>query len=187
MQLVVAIKDGKLRKNVEGCEKTIIPFVGLDIEPPIPQLGIGFGCLEDKRIFFWGVAPLSLIQSWRGMRILEQLEKIERNSLAACLGVAKNNLPAYRMYQSYLDELARVVGGVDNLKKIRQKILSSAPTAEELQGMIINTREALLKKGWDLDGHELKEEIEVGRVTTSSLIEDIIRSAKEGWPELKKE
>lgn len=79
-----------IKKVVVSTDEVIttkaVPFVGVDNEGEFAQLGVGVEFPELGKAYLWGlVIPHRLIQSWRGMNILEQTTVINpSNTLAAC-------------------------------------------------------------------------------------------------------
>lgn len=170
MSFVIAIQGVQSEKIVDGQAKQVIPFVGADREGEFAQMGVGVLLPEEGKASIWGcVVPHLLIQSWRGMRILEKIGRIDRGTLCACWTVARREL--HNDDDRYLDELADQAGEIDKFQALREETLASVPNADELQAMITILRE----KGVGVDSWELKAEVEAGRITMMPLIETLVR------------
>lgn len=174
MSLVIATRGAQSEKVMDGRCKQVVPFVGADREGEFAQMGVGLIFPDEQKGTVWGLAfPHALIQSWRGMKILERVEHIGHSTLCACWTVARRDV--HNSDKRYLDELAEQVGGADKLQSLRDEILASMPSADELNAMITNLREG----GVDVDSWELQEEVKAGRIATSPLIETLARETEE--------
>lgn len=174
MGLVIAVKGSESEKVVDMRRRKVVPFVGADREGKFSQMGIGLIFPEEQQGTIWGlVMPHMLIQSWRGMKLLEQIEEIGHGTLCACYYAG-----SHKMHDSelrYLDELAVKVGGADKLQTLRDEVLASVPNTDELNAMIT----ALREKGVDVGSWELEEEVRAGRLEMSPLIEELVRETEE--------
>ena len=173
MSIIVLIRGEPSEKIVNDESQTVIPFVGIEQESSSTQMGIGL-IIPDQGIKFWGLlSPHALIQSWRGMKILEQVKCVEKSTLCACWEIATREI--HSSNRRYLNEIASQFGGLTELEQARKVILTSAPTAEGLEYMINIIRENNIKITiWDLVA-----EIETGLITTSPLIETLIQENSE--------
>lgn len=176
MSLVIAIRGEPSEKIVDGeCQK-VIPFVGADSEGEFAQMGIGLIFPDKGNGSIWGhVVPHALIKSWRGMKLLEQVERIEHGTLCACWTISTRNI--HDSDRRHLNDLASQFGGLDELEKAREAILASVPCADEIESMIM----ALREKNVRVDTWDLTAEIESGLITTSLLIETLVREEEEQW------
>ncbi|MCA9362179.1 hypothetical protein KC906_02290 [Candidatus Kaiserbacteria bacterium] len=174
MSLVVAILGEPSEKIVNGELKSVVPFVGADREGKFAQMGIGLLFPDEGKGMIWGlVMPHALIKSWRGMKLLEQVDRIEHGTLCGCWTIATSDVSDSD--KRHLDELADQFGGMDGLEEARAKVLASVPSAEEIDSMISNLRE----KEVGVDSWDLTAEIEAGRIETSPAIELIIKKEDE--------
>lgn len=172
----MAIRGSESEKVVDMRRKKVIPFVGADREGEFAQMGVGliFPDEQKQKGTIWGLlVPHALIQSWRGMKILERIERIDHGTLCACWTVARREV--HDSDKRHLDELAEQLGSADKLQVLRDEVLASVPSTDELNTMIVNLRE----KGVDVDSWELEEEVKAGRITTSPLIETLARETEE--------
>lgn len=182
MSLVIATRGAQSEKIMDGRRRQVVPFVGADHEGEFAQMGIGLICLDEQGGTMWGlVIPHALIQSWRGMKILERIGRIDRSTFCACWTVARRYI--HDSDKRYLNELAEQVGGVDKLQALRDEVLASVPSADELNTMITNFRES----GVDMASWELEEEVRAGRIATSPLIETLARETEERRQAYKRE
>lgn len=182
MSLVIATRGAQSEKVVDGRRKRVIPFVGTDREGEFAQMGVGLIFPDEKKGTVWGlVMPHALIQSWRGMKILERIERIGHSTLCGCWTVARRSV--HDSDKRHIDELAEQVGGADKLQALRDEVLASVPSADELNTMITRLRE----KGVDVDSWELEEEVKAGRIATSPLIETLARETEERRQAYKRE
>lgn len=173
MGAVIAAHGVQSEKVVDGQRRQVVPFVGTDREGEFAQMGIGL-VYPDGGGTFWGcVVPHLLIQSWRGMKILERIERIGHGTLCGCWTIARRDV--HTSDKRHLDELAEQVGGADKLQVLRDEVLASVPGADEINAMITSLRE----KGVDVDSWELEEEVKAGRIAMSPLIEMLVRETEE--------
>ncbi|MGW8185548.1 MAG: hypothetical protein ACWGHO_05580 [Candidatus Moraniibacteriota bacterium] len=168
-KIVIAIQGEMSEKIVDGQKRKVIPFVGADSEGEFSHMGIGLLYTEDRSSILWGlVIPHYLIQSWRGMKILEQIKEISHGTLTACWYAGKKNLNDSEKY--YLDELATQFSSRKEFDAIRATIISSAPSPEEVESMILNFGE----KDVDIESSELQKEVKAGLISTSTTINELI-------------
>jgi len=173
---VVAIRGKPSTKIVNGQSRNVVPFVGADRAGKYSQVGVGLIYPDDETWVVWGLAiPHSIIQSWRGMKILERLGEIEHGTLCGCWYAAKQN--PHEVDVPFINSITELVGGTANLQELQRSVLVSAPSASEINSMITNLRNQEV----DVCCSELKEEIESGRIETSPLIETVIREDEEYW------
>lgn len=181
MGAVIAAYGVQSEKVVDGQRRQVVPFVGADREGEFSQMGLGL-VYPDGRGTIWGcVMPHLLIQSWRGMKILERIERIDHGTLCGCWTIARRDV--HPSDKRYLDELAEQVGGADKLQALRDEVLASVPSADELNTMITSLRE----KGVDVNSWELEEEVKAGRIAMSPLIEMLVRETEERRQEHQRE
>lgn len=182
MSLVIAIRGLEGEKVVDMQRRKVVPFVGADREGEFAQMGVGLIFPDEQKGTIWGlVMPHALIQSWRGMKILERIEHIDHGTLCACWTVARRDV--HDSDKRHLDELAKQVGGADKLQALRDEVLASVPSADELNTMITNLR----KKDVDVNSSELEEEVKVRRIAMSPLIETLARETEERRQAYKRE
>jgi hypothetical protein len=166
---VVAIQGEMSEKVVDGQTRKVVPFVGADREGEFSQMGVGLLFPENGSGTLWGlVMPHCLIQSWRGMKILEHIKEIGHGTLAGCWYAGKENLSDSD--KRYLDELAVQFSSREEFDAIRAGALDAAPSSEEVESMIRNLRE----KGVDIDSWELEKEVEAGHIPSSATIDDLV-------------
>lgn len=181
MSVVIATRGVPSVKIVDGQRRHVVPFVGADREGEFAQVGIGL-IYPDGGGTIWGcVMPHSLIQSWRGMKILERIERIDHGTLCGCWTIARRDV--HTSDKRHLDELAEQVGGADKLQALRDEVLASVPSADELNAMITSLRE----KSVDVNSWELEEEVKAGRIAMSPLIEMLVRETEERRQEHQRE
>ena len=151
-----------------------IPYVGAQPEDGSKGIGIYFPDTNSGQI--WGImGPIRLIQSWRAMKILQDLQLYHYDeTLAECWELAgkykpTENIPTAR----YLEGLSRRVGGIERLNELREKVFKQIPSAEELDSMI----KKLHDKGVEVAGWELKDELEAGRIPNTSLVTSLIETS----------
>ncbi len=174
MPLIIAAYGAPLEVLVNGQRRPIKPFMGADREGEFAQMGIGVifrdAAYEGKDVQFWGqVIPHKLIQSWRGMKILERITQFEARTLCACWMVAQHTVP--ETYRYLLEQLSEQVGGLEALQTLRDTVLASAPATDELNMMIAHLRD----HGVEVDALELEEEMTTGQIEATPLIETLVR------------
>ena len=173
MSFVIALEGVESEKIVDGQRKRVIPFVGADGEGEFAQLGIGIFLPDEGHASCWGlVMPHALVQSWRGMKLLEKVDRIEHGTLCHCWTVAKHELPASD--EKYLHELSTSAEGVD-IYLLRTQVLNSAPPAADLESMINNLR----RKEVGVDSFELEREVAAGRIQNTPLLQTLAREEEE--------
>ena len=175
MPYVIATRGNESQKIVDGNRRKVVPFVGTDREGPFAQMGVGFIFVgeTDMGMSIWGLlGPHKLIQSWRGMKVLERVEHIGHGTLCACWYAGGRKIAESET--SYLNTLAAGLGGMETLHALREKVLASAPTSAELDSMI----SILRGHGIDIDDRELVEEVQAGRIGMLPVIEVIRQEAE---------
>ena len=149
---------------------TAIPFIGAikRKEKCWGELGIGIFFPESNTGDFWGLlAPHTLIQSWRAMKILEEVDFYDWRIYGICWESAEADI--HHNNKHYLDKLTGYFKNVEKCKKARIDALNSTPTAKELQSML----QIMQNRRIDVFARELEEEIRRGNIKTSPLIEKI--------------
>ncbi|MDP1884036.1 MAG: hypothetical protein Q8L10_01590 [Candidatus Moranbacteria bacterium] len=120
--------------------------------------------------FMWGLTvPRCLVQCWRGMRILEDLPRIEgRRTLANCWYAGARYIDFTR--QPHLDELAEQFASRQEFDKLRTEILSKTLSTPEVNSMIEICRE----KNITFDINEIRSEAQLGnlRIDIDGLLQE---------------
>lgn len=174
MSFVIALQGKESTKIVDGKEVRVIPFVGSDDEGTFSQMGIGILDPVSGRASIWGlVAPHLIIQSWRGMKILEKVKVIESGTLCHCWTVANRNMP--ECDRRHLESLAKQCGGLEKVNQIRDQVLNSVPGPKVLDRMITRLNE----KGVDIDRWDLEEEIDKGTIAKSPTIQGLFQKIEQ--------
>lgn len=143
-------RDGKWQ------EVEMTSFVGVTDEESA-QLGIGLADKEGK-CHFWALAfPHALITSWRGMQVLDHLEKIGYGTIhhAYFVGERKKDSEVERSMAELKEQLPEI-------ETLREKLLKKPIPDDELDRMltICNSPESHINVAtW-----ELKQEIEAGTI-----------------------
>ncbi len=182
MSLVIAIRGEPSEKIVDGELRSVVPFVGTDREGEFSQMGIGLLFPDEEKATIWGLLmPHTLIKSWRGMKLLEQVKHIKHSTLCSCYTIATDNV--HKSDERHFEELADQFGGMEKLKEFRAKVLASVPSAEEIDTMINTLRE----KGVGIDSWDLTAEVEAGRIETSPAIEQLVQEEGERRAEYAKQ
>jgi hypothetical protein len=152
----VVVCTGKSSKkfiNNSEDQVDVTPFIGQD---HMGQFGVGFkllhnnGCQEGR---LWGLMmPQHLIQSWRAMKMIEELPRIELcGTLTGSWYMARENLG----YDSrYLDKEGHVFGDYEKFRELRARVLAMFPNNDELIAMLALAEENSIK----LDTYEIEEE-----------------------------
>ncbi len=174
MSTVIAVRGVESEKIVNGRRTKTVPFVGADREGEFASLGVGLIYPEEGKAVVWGlVMPHALIQSWRGMKILEQVGAVEHGTLCACWTIARRDM--HDSDKHYIEDLAPQFGGIKKLNAVREHVLDLVPTAEELSAMIT----ALREKNVNVDHWDLDAEVKAGRISSFPLIDTIGREEEE--------
>lgn len=175
MSAVILSQGKKATKIVGDKEQTAIPFVGTDSKSEWAQMGVGVILPDRKSLSHWGLAlPRLLIQSWRAMKILEEIPEIHNDTLSACWYAAKKD--PHSSEKNYLPKLENLLGrmGTVRLAFLRRKVLGSVPDEEELEKMLALIEE----KKIEIATWELEEEINQGRLKESPRIKALIAKEK---------
>lgn len=182
--LVILATGQESTKKEGGKQGTAIPLVATDNTGWTAQLGVGvilrghrdykgidIGELPSISVQVWGlVGPHNLIQSWRGMKILEQIQAIDHGTLCHCWYAGGRTI-------NNESDIADVVAqlGQSTLDKLREELLLTGPSPFELDQMLDIAKEW----GIDINGQEL--EGEVARKTIMDT--EAVRSAIQSWHE----
>ena len=155
MTLVIAVRGAESEKLINGERKRVVPFVGADGGGEFAPMGVGFVYSDNKTTgSMWGlVTPHMLLKSWRGMKVLERIYRIDYGTLAACWHAGGKMVSDSNKH--HLDELAEKLGGREKLEALRREILAFAPAPEELHSAI----DILREKGIGIEDWELEEEM----------------------------
>ncbi|MDO8594768.1 MAG: hypothetical protein Q7R93_04640 [bacterium] len=173
MSWIIAAKGIESEKVVDGQRKKVLPFVGADREGEFAQMGVGILLPNENTGYIWGlVCPHNLIQSWRGMKLLEKVERIEHGTLCGCWTVSAPEISDIdrNLVRGFTEQL----GGSEQLEAFRRDMLISVPSADELETMLTVFRE----KKVDIADWELMEEVRAGRIRATPLIETIVNEAE---------
>ena len=168
-EFAVLLQGQPRHMNMEGKLYQEIPSLLIDTKSRNFFLGV---FLPEENAFYnalWGESP-EVIHGWRALKLLESLPVVDNMILHATWGVTRReSLDPY-----YMDKIAHLFGGLEQLTTLRNGLMQTGPSPELLQEMIARTRE----RGVRVDGWELKREIDAGIVTTTPLIEEIIKNAE---------
>jgi hypothetical protein len=168
MSAVLVAQGPRCEKIVDGERMEVIPCVAADREGEFAQLGVGF--IAGNKASVWGlIMPHSLIQSWRAMKILEQVPEVFSSTLCACWYAARTEVPAHD--HRYLDELARQFPSRAAFEAVRASALAAVPTTEELEAMLTT----LLETSVEVSGYELTQLIEEGKLAPNPLIDRVVQ------------
>ncbi len=134
--IVATGNTGKKFFNGETEQVDVTPFVGQD---SMGQFGVGlFVTRADgaKQGWTWGlIGPRHLIQSWRAMKLLEEMPRIQLHGTPShCWSLAAEQLRGYD--DKYLDEEGALYGDYEKFREARAKVLAMFPTDDELKAML---------------------------------------------------
>ncbi|MBY0472990.1 hypothetical protein K2Q00_01730 [Patescibacteria group bacterium] len=154
--VVLTGNTGKKFFYGETEQADVTPFVGQD---NMGQFGIGIAVTRPngtKQGWIWGlVMPRHLIQSWRAMKLLEEMPRIKLpGTLSHCWSLAKEKLQGYDY--KYLDEEGAVWGSYEKFREARAKVLAMFPTDDELKAMLAIVNE----QGLNIRVEEIEEQRE---------------------------
>ena len=181
MNYVVAIKGDVQQKVVlvDGSltHQMIIPFVGARCNG-IAEVGMGFLGEAGQVMQFY--APdffKHILQSWRGMRILEQITHIWDGTLKDCYNAAAPD-PTYlekREFSSLADQI-----GLQKFDSFLQRMLATMPKPSDLDQILQTMRGA----GVHFDLFELQREIRGGKLQPTLLLKSLINQEVEAYKRL---
>jgi len=159
-------------KAVNGQECEVIPFTGADHEGEISSYGVGYMLSNEQGGSLWGLAaPQLLIQSWRAMKLLEYVFRIDDSTLCACWYAANRNV--HECERQLVYELAQECSalGPGTFDEIRSQILDSVPSTDELDRMLTVVRD----KNIEVSAQELTELVESGALPAHPIIDELVR------------
>ncbi|OGH04051.1 MAG: hypothetical protein A2W22_00290 [Candidatus Levybacteria bacterium RBG_16_35_11] len=171
----IALSGQETIKIVDGEQQRVIPIVYGD-RNWLGELGVGYQ-LPDKSgaCYSWGlIIPHKAVQTLRAMKILEQLPEIDGYTLCATYYAGDADLKPDNSNWKYVERLETVMGK-EQFTALRKSVLAQAPTAEELNTLLLT----LINSGLDVGVWELEKEISAGRITSSPLIQDLIEKEAE--------
>lgn len=161
-------------KIVDGHAHEVTPFAGADREGEFSSFGVGYVLSNGGIGSIWGLSmPQMLIQSWRGMKLLEHISKIGHGTLSACYYAANERVHSSEMH--FLDELAEQFGARKEFEEVRQAVLASVPSVEEFERMLIVVRDLKL----DVSVRELVELIEAGKLPHHPIVDELVLKDEE--------
>ncbi len=167
--LTVALKGQQSGKIVEGKKTIVVPFFGDNSG----SFGVGFLVSGQPWAYLNGpVFPKAIIQSWRGMKIFEKLDRIERETLHYCWQAGSEDAE-----EKYLKKLAEQFHGREIFDKIREEIFLVGPSLEELDSVIQSLRNGSVDLSYS--GGELEREAEKGRIPLTEEVQRIIYETKQ--------
>lgn len=185
-EVVIALtgKESSKRINVEEvCTPSTraIPFVGADEAYEYGNFGVGISLPDCDKKLLWGLAtPHNLIQSFRTMKILEQIDEVREHTLAYTWFSAEREVP--QGDKKFVVQLAKEVG-VEKFINIRQEALEAVPTDKELETMITTLR----KNNIMVADRELLEEVKAGRLKPSPIIDSVVEECAQRRAKIEKE
>lgn len=177
-----------LSENGKDTMKRLQPYVGISGTGPDAILGIGFQVLVDHEPdMFWGVLheQYRLVQTWRAMKLLEQVGSIDSQgkALAASLSLFDRERAPSTLDIEYVRELAHHFHGMHYLSSAVTEILSSLPDMDDLDTLIAYVRaEHML-----IDVTELMNELRWhGRTINTAVIHALMQECETYRAERKK-
>jgi hypothetical protein len=145
--------------------------VMIDAYPAVVEYGssvssMGIGLLQDSDAgahgAVWGlVIPKSLMTSYRGMKVAEELKEFSNGALCECWYAGSRSVSESGKY--YVDSIEAKIG-----RKKREEILKMVPP--NLDQILISMKE----KNIDFDVPELKYEMRKGRIRSTPVIKGVI-------------
>lgn len=142
-----------------------------DAYPAVVEYGssvssMGVGLLQDSDAgahgTVWGlVIPQSLITSYRGMKVAEELKEFSNNTLCECWHAGSRSVSESEKY--YVDSIEAKIG-----RKKREEILKMVPS--NLDQILITMKE----KNIDFDVPELEYEMRKGRIKSTPIIKGVV-------------
>lgn len=144
---VVALSGTRSIKKWEGESKVMTPFIGAFIkrkfvgtrlEKRLITTGLGLALENGEKKFMGFESPLEPIRTWRAMKILEHVDRTNRETLHGCLVVAQYGME--KSERIFLEKLAQQGNGYDWLRKIRSEVISAIPPYEDLDRMLLELR-----------------------------------------------
>jgi len=169
---VIVASGSPSTKAVDGQECEVIPFAGADKEGEFSSFGVGFLCvdLDGPGGSLWGlVMPHKLIQSWRAMKLLEHIQKIEHGTLCACWYAANERV--HESDQRHIDRLMMQFDSPGRFEALRADILALVPTNDELEAMLTIVRDSNI----DVSVYELTQLVKQGKLSPHPIIEELVQ------------
>ena len=173
---VIVLKGEESRKKINGEEQKVFPFIG--VHEMVAPGRICFGIIfAGKEVYGSSFFRNNLIGTWRAMKIFESLKEIDENTVHNCLPAGMRNISSQ---DPVIFNLAEKFNSLTDFQIIRSKILNSAPGSEEIEKML----KLLTAEKIEINAVELEEEINLGQIKTSPLIEKLLeedRKREEQW------
>jgi hypothetical protein len=167
---IIALRGESSLKELDGFLEVMTPFVGTDGPGKFSEFGIGLLSVDDQVLIFWGtVVPHALIQSWRAMKLLEQISSLKTEILSACWHLARPEslIDDDLRYFRSLNDLSAAPGTAE---KLRGEVLSLFPSTALIDQMIRIFRNHSI----DLDVIDLQTGVASGKILSSPLIDALI-------------
>lgn len=165
------LKQGQpTQMSIEGRTYQAIPSLLMDTKSSNFFLGVSLPEENASYNSLWGAYP-EVIHGWRALKLLENLPSVDNTILFATWEIARKESPEI-LYQ--MDKIAHLFGGLEQLTTLREGLMQTGPSPEQLQGMLTMARE----EGIQVEGWELKREAEVGIVTITPQIQELISYAE---------
>ncbi len=160
-------EQGPTKRDSEDPDELMQPYCGLDRDDgDMGQMGVGVVVLNPKtnqasRGWIWGLlGPKNLIASYRGMKILELISRIEHGTLADCwyAGLRK----PHSSDQERVDRIVSLIG-----RQEHARIMEIIPP--DLEDAVRLLRE----KEIHLPNFQFTQEIEAGTLQLTPFLEEI--------------
>jgi hypothetical protein len=167
MSIHILLNGKKSQKYINNEIQDVVPFIAAQTNDLSSELGIGIHMINSDKKLFWGLlSPHPIIQTWRGMKALEQLNKVQDNTLCACWHIANcdscDDIYCSNLFKGFFKRY--------KMLSLRNKILHMTPEIQELD-QIIST---MLKNNIPIDAWELQRELSAGYITFTTTIQKVL-------------
>lgn len=177
MSAVIIAKGKPSLKTVFGEKKWVTPVVvaygeGKDLD----SFGVGFfyGRKTRGKGSVWGLfTPYALLQSWRGMKILEGVKVIGSATLCACWTSGRLNMREDRYQQYVVGDLVALNGERVGLGA-RERAFQGAPSRKNWEAMLRRCK----KRGLKLATFDIRAEVEAGYLKGGSSLKRLLPTSE---------
>lgn len=168
MAPVIAVRGSVVERTIDRERTPSVAFMGADRPGKLSCVGVGVINESTGTASIWGLAiPHCIIQSWRAMKVLEEIPVIEHGTLCACWYAAGRRF--LDSDKRHLEHLVDIIGE-EHFGTLRARVLEDAPGADELDEMIRLFREHEIH----VNVHELRQEIEAGTIVITDEIQRLL-------------
>lgn len=137
-----------------GANHIIKPFIGITSDEFEMRSGAGILSKKGGYTFFeLQDDAFSVLRLWRVMKLLGMVKKLNLNTVDACYQIMSRETKDFTSRECV--NVSRQFGGPQEFYKIREELIASSPTINDLEGILVE----LSLGGGRIDHLELESEI----------------------------